>query len=118
MKTNFSAQHWSEPGLEQEVKLVVLTSHQGNSAISNWIMLLESTNTLLNSHVCKLSDNNLHNHIQSHVHPDMMTAATTAELQLIASYDKYKCSFKVVDDARIRADDLLCAAVKESCQQV
>ncbi|KIM75263.1 hypothetical protein PILCRDRAFT_79212 [Piloderma croceum F 1598] len=81
---------WLELGWEQEVKLVVLASHQGNSAISDWIMLLESTNTLLNGHVCKLSDNDLRNHIQSHVHPDMMTATTTAELYLIASYDKYK----------------------------
>jgi hypothetical protein len=108
---------WLKPGWEQEVKLVILTSHQGNSAISDWIMLLESTNTLLNDHVCKLSDNDLRNHIQSHVHPDTMTATTTAELHLIASYDKYKQLLKVVDDTRIRADNLLRAAVKQMMAQ-
>ena len=46
-----------------------------------------------------------------------MTAATTAELHLIASYDKYKRSLKVVNDARIRADDLLRSAVKQMMSQ-
>jgi hypothetical protein len=108
---------WLEPGWEQNVKLIILASHQGTTPISDWIMLLESTNALLNGHTCKLSDADLRNHIQSHIHPDTMTAATTAELHLIASYDKYKRSLKVVDNARIRADDLLRSAVKQMMSQ-
>ena len=89
---------WLEPGWEQNIKLVILASHQGTTPISDWIMLLESTNILLNGHACKLSDNDLQNHIQCHIHPDMMTAATTAKLHLTVSYAKYKHSLKVVDD--------------------
>jgi hypothetical protein len=36
-----------------------------------------------------------------------MMAATTAELHLNAEYERCKHALKVVDDARIRADDLL-----------
>ena len=108
---------WLEPGWEQNVKLVILASHQSTTPISNWIMLLESTNALLNGHTCKLSDDDLRNHIQSHIHPDTMTAATTAELHLIVSYDKYKRSLKVVDDARVRADNLLRSVVKQMMLQ-
>jgi hypothetical protein len=104
---------WLEPRWEQEVKLAILASHQNNNPISDWIMLLESTNALLNGHVCKLSNADLRNHIQSHVHADTMTAATTAELHLIVEYKKYKRRLKVIDDARIRADELLRAAVKQ-----
>ena len=50
---------WLEPGWEQNVKLVILASHQGTTPISNWIMLLELTNALLNRHTCKLSDEDL-----------------------------------------------------------
>jgi hypothetical protein len=46
-----------------------------------------------------------------------MAAATIAELHLINTYKKYKCSLKVVDDARIRASDLLKAAVKQMMHQ-
>jgi hypothetical protein len=42
-----------------------------------------------------------------------MTAATTAETHLIAGYKKYKQALKVIDDARVRADELLKAAVKQ-----
>jgi hypothetical protein len=104
---------WLEPGWEQDVKLSILVSHQGNTPISDWIMLLESTNALLLNHVCKLSDDDLRNHIQSHIHPDTMTAATVAELHLITEYNKYKHALKVIDDTRIRADGLLKAAVKQ-----
>jgi hypothetical protein len=88
---------WLEPGWEQNVKLVILASHQGITPISDWIMLLKSTNALLNGHACKLSNEDLRNHIQSHIHPDTITAATTAELHLI-TYKKYKRSLKVIDD--------------------
>jgi hypothetical protein len=50
---------WLETGWEQEVKLAILASHQGTVPIFDWIMLLESTNALLNGHVCKLSDDDL-----------------------------------------------------------
>ena len=109
---------WLEPGWEQNVKLVILTSHQGITPISDWIMLLKSTNALLNGHACKLSDEDIWNHIQSHIHPDTMTATTTAELHLIASYEKYKHSLKVVDDARVGVDDLLRSAVKQMMSQL
>jgi len=92
---------WLETGWEQEVKLAILSSHQGNTPIADWIMLLESTNSLLQDYVCKLSDADLRNHIQSHVHVDTMSAATVAELHLITEYSKYKRALKVVDDARI-----------------
>ncbi|KIM80694.1 hypothetical protein PILCRDRAFT_9497 [Piloderma croceum F 1598] len=108
---------WLEPGWEQDVKLAILMSHQNNTPISDWIMLLESTNALLKGHVRKLSDDDLRNHIQSHVHANTMTAATTAELHLIVEYEKYKCALKVVDDARIRADELLRAVVKQMMVQ-
>jgi len=108
---------WLEPGWEQNVKLVILASHQGTTPISDWIMLLKSTNALLNGHVCKLSDKDLRNHIQSHIHPNTMTAATTAKLHLIVSYEKYKCSLKVIDDAQVRADGLLRSAVKQMMSQ-
>jgi hypothetical protein len=104
---------WLDSGWEQDVKLVILASHQGSTPISDWIMLVESTNALLHGHACQLSEADLRNHIQSHVHADTMAAVTVAELHLIASYDKYKRSLKVVDDARIRADELLKAAVKQ-----
>jgi hypothetical protein len=81
-------QSWLEPGWEQDVKLTILASHQGSTPIADWIMLLELTNALLQNHVCKLSDTDLRNHIQSHVHPDTMTAATVAELHLIVEYEK------------------------------
>jgi hypothetical protein len=41
----------------------------------------------------------------------------TAELHLIVPYDKYKCLFKVIINARIRADDLLRSAVKQMMSQ-
>jgi hypothetical protein len=44
-------------------------------------------------------------------------AATVAELHLITEYSKYKRALKVVDDACIRADDLLRAAVKQLVTQ-
>ena len=47
-----------------------------------------------------------------------MTAATTAKLHLIASYKKYKRLLKVVDDAQVRADDLLKSAVKQMMSQL
>jgi hypothetical protein len=103
---------WLEPGWEH-VKLTILASHQGSTPIADWIMLLESTNALLQNHICKLSDTDLRNHIQSHVHADTMTAATVAKLHLIVEYDKYKQALKVIDDARVRSDELLKAAVKQ-----
>ncbi|KIM90110.1 hypothetical protein PILCRDRAFT_59595 [Piloderma croceum F 1598] len=104
---------WLEPRWEQDVKLTILVSHQGSTPITDWIMLLEATNALLHNHVCKLSNTDLRNHIQSHIHPDTMTTATVAELHLIVEYDKYKRSLKVVDDAHVRSDELLKAAVKQ-----
>jgi hypothetical protein len=47
-----------------------------------------------------------------------MTATTTAELHLIASYEKYKHSLKVVDDTRVGVDDLLRSAVKQMMSQL
>jgi len=92
---------WLSAGWEQEVKLVILASHQGSTPIADWIMLIKSTNALLNRHTCKLSDADLHNHIQSHVYANMMAAVTVAELHLVDSYEKYKHALKVVDDAQI-----------------
>ena len=106
-------ENWLEPGWEQEVKLLILGSAQGSKPVADWIMLVESTNALLLSHACALSTHDLHNHIQSHIHPDTMTASTTAELHLVTDYEKYKRALKVVDDARVRADKLLKAAVKQ-----
>lgn len=106
-------ENWLDPGWEQEVKLLILSSSQGTKPIADWVMLVESTNALLAGHACALSTNDLRNHIQSHIHADTMTASTTAELHLITDYEKYKRALKVVDDARIRADELLKAAVKQ-----
>jgi hypothetical protein len=106
-------ENWLEPGWEQEVKLLILSSSQGSKPIANWIMLVKSTNALLPGHTCALSTNNLCNHIQSHIHQDTMTASTTAELHLITDYNKYKRALKVIDDARIRANELLKSAVKQ-----
>jgi hypothetical protein len=106
-------ENWLDPGWEQEVKLLILGSSQGSKPISDWIMLVESTNALLLGHACALSTNDLRNHIQSHIHPDTMTACTTAELHLVTNYEKYKRALKVIDDARIRADELLKAAVQQ-----
>ena len=105
--------NWLDPGWEQEVKLLILGSSQGTKPIADWIMLVESTNALLLGHTCALSQNDLCNHIQSHIPPDTMTASTTAELHLITDYEKYKRALKVIDDACIRADELLKAAVKQ-----
>ncbi|KIM81331.1 hypothetical protein PILCRDRAFT_8699, partial [Piloderma croceum F 1598] len=74
---------WLEPRWEQDVKLTILASHQGSTPIADWIMLLEATNTLLHNYICKLSNTDLKNHIQSHVDPDTMTTASIAELHLI-----------------------------------
>ena len=100
-------ENWLEPGWEQEVKLLILGSAQGNKPIADWIMLVESTNALLTRHACALSTNDLRNHIQSHIHHDTMTTSTTAELHLITDFEKYKCTLKVIDDARIHANELL-----------
>lgn len=43
----------------------------------------------------------------------MMITVTVAELHLLNSYEKYKWALKVVDDACIRADDLLKVAGKQ-----
>ena len=96
--------NWLDPGWEQEVKLLILSSSQGSKPIADWIMLVESTNALLLSHACALSTNDLCNHIQSHIHPDTMTAATTAKLHLVTNYKKYKHMLKVVDDTHVQAD--------------
>ena len=106
-------ENWLDPGWEQEVKLLMLGSSQGSKPISNRIMLVESTNVLLLGHACALSTNNLRNHIQSHIHPDTMTACTTAELHLITDYEKYKHALKEIDDMHICADELLKAAVQQ-----
>lgn len=87
-------ENWLDPGWEQEVKLLILSSSQGSKPIANWIMLVESTNALLLSHTHALSMNSLCNHIQSHIHPDTMTAATTTELHLVTDYKKYKHMLK------------------------
>jgi hypothetical protein len=108
---------WLDPGWEQEVKLIILGSSQGSTPISDWIMLVESTNALLQGHACELSQADLCNHISSHIHPDTMTAATTAKTDLIADYEKYKRALKVIDDARIHTDELLKAAVKQMMVQ-
>jgi len=92
---------WLSTGWEQEVKLIILASHQGSTPITDWIMLIKVTNALLNGHTCKLSDADLRNHIQSHVYADTMVAATVTELHLVNSYEKYKHALKVVDNARI-----------------
>ena len=106
-------ENWLEPGWEQEVKLLILSSSQGSKPITDWIMLIESTNMLLLGHTCALLTNVLHNHIQSHIHQDTMTASTTAELHLITNYKKYKCALKVINNACIHADELLKSAVKQ-----
>jgi hypothetical protein len=98
---------WLNPGWEQEVKLIILRSSQGSTPISDWIMLVESTNALLQGHACALSEADLHNHISSHIHPNTMIAATTAETHLIDDYEKYKWALKVIDNTRIHADELL-----------
>jgi len=36
-----------------------------------------------------------------------MVAVTVMELHLVDSYEKYKHTLKVVDNAQVRADDLL-----------
>jgi hypothetical protein len=68
--------NWLDPGWEQEVKLLILGLSQGLKPIADWIMLVKSTNALLLGHACALSTTNLCNHIQSHIHPDTMTAST------------------------------------------
>ena len=105
--------NWLDPGWEQEVKLPILGSSQGLKPIDDWIMLVKSTNTLLLGHACTLSTNDLHNHIQSHIHPDMMTTCTTAELYLVTDYKKYKCALKVIDNTHICADELLKATIQQ-----
>ena len=106
-------ENWLDLGWEQEVKLLIVSSSQGSKPITDWIMLVESTNALLLGHACALSMNDLHNHIQSHIHPDTMTAATTAKLHLVTNYEKYKCMLKVINDACVRADRLLKAAIHQ-----
>lgn len=39
--------NWLDAGWEHEVKILILASSQGNMPISDWIRLLESTNTVL-----------------------------------------------------------------------
>jgi len=105
--------NWLDPGWEQEVKLLILSSPQGSMPISDWIMLLECTSTLIKGTTCKLNDTKLHNHIQSHVHPDTMSTATHTELHLIVDFPAYKCGLRTIDDAHVRADELLQAPVKQ-----
>jgi hypothetical protein len=103
---------WLKPGWQQEVKLLILNLSQGTTPVTDWIMLLESTNMMLEGHPCKLSTNSLHNHIQSHVHADTMTTSTQAKLYLEMNYEKYKCDLKVVDDVCVCAEELLKNTVK------
>ena len=70
-------ENWLDPGWEQQVKLLILSSSQGSKLIADWIMLVESTNTLLLGHPCVLSTSDLHNYIQSHIYPDTMTSVLT-----------------------------------------
>jgi hypothetical protein len=105
--------NWLDPGWEQDVKLLILASSQGLSRVSDWIMLLECMNALIKGTPCELTDAELRNHIQSHVHPDTMSAATHAELHLVLSYDAYKRALRTVDDACVRTDELLQAARKQ-----
>ena len=111
MKTGYK--NWLEPGWEQKVKLIILSSLQATKPIADWIMLVESTNALLISHPCILSTNYLCNHIQSHIHADTMTTSTMAELHLIIHYEKYKCGLKILDNTWIHADELLKVTVKQ-----
>jgi hypothetical protein len=104
---------WLQPGWEQDIKLTILASSQGNMPINDWINLLESTNTLIKGHACKLTDSDLCNYIQSHVHTNTMTAATDTKLHELTSHEIYKTSLKVIDDAHIRADELLKATIKQ-----
>ncbi|KIM89523.1 hypothetical protein PILCRDRAFT_32726, partial [Piloderma croceum F 1598] len=89
---------WLDPGWEQEIKLIILSSNQGSMPISNWIMLVKSTNALLKGHVCELSEADLHNHISSH---DCC----------------YYCQ-NSSDDARVCANELLKAVVKQMLNQL
>ncbi|KIM74439.1 hypothetical protein PILCRDRAFT_14457 [Piloderma croceum F 1598] len=93
--------NWLDPGWEQEVKLLILSSSQGSMPVSDWIMLLECTNALIKGTTCELNDTELRNHIQSHVHPDTMSAATHAELHLIVDFPAYKHGLRMIDDACI-----------------
>jgi hypothetical protein len=106
-----ACESWLKPGWQQEVKLLILNLSQGTTLVTDWIMLLESTNMMLEGHPCKLSTNDLHNHIQSHVHTDTMTTSTQAKLYLEMNYEKYKCDLKV-DDVCVCAEELLKNTVK------
>ena len=81
--------------------------------VSDWIMLLECTNALIKGTTCELNDAELRNHIQSHMHPDTMSAATHIELHLIVDFPAYKRGLRTIDNARIQADKLLQATVKQ-----
>jgi hypothetical protein len=105
--------NWLNPGWEQEVKLLILSSSQGSMPVSDWILLLECTNALIKGTTCELNDAELRNHIQSHVHPDTMSTATHTKLHLIVDFPAYKCGLRTIDDACVRADELLQAAVKQ-----
>jgi hypothetical protein len=58
----------------------------GLMPISNWICPIKLTNVLILTMPFELSTAELHNHIQSHLHPDMMELATDADLHLITDY--------------------------------
>jgi hypothetical protein len=49
--------NWLDTRWEQDIKLLILTSSQGSTPVSNWIiMLLECTNTLIKGTTCELTD--------------------------------------------------------------
>jgi hypothetical protein len=105
--------NWLNPGWEQDIKLLILTSSQGTYRVSDWIMLLECTNALIKGTSCELTDAELRNHIQSHVHTNTMSSATHAQLHLILDYNAYKRALRTVDNVRIHTDELLQTAIKQ-----
>jgi len=85
---------WLIKGWEQKVKPFILGSMQGPTPINDWICLIESTNILVINAPFQLTNAKIHNHIDSHLHPDTMELVHDNDLHLITNCLKYKRALK------------------------
>lgn len=78
--------NWLDAGWEHEVKLLILASSQGDMLVLDWVRLLESTNAVLIGTTELLLEEQIHNQIEMHMHPDTLIASKQAQTHTIKEY--------------------------------
>lgn len=95
--------NWLNASWEHKMKTLILASSQGNMPISDWVRLLESTNTVLIRTMELLTKNQIRNQIEMHVYPNTLIASKQAETHKIKEYAKFNNALKLINNTHIRS---------------